>query len=135
MRETLTLWLADPLAIKAAFAALALVVIVFVVRLTIRGLAHRVPDAGLRYRVRKFVVLIGYLVALLITASLFSVRWSGTTLALGVAGAGIAFALQEVIASVAGWLSPLAAFTGPVTAYSWVVSVVMSSISACCAQR
>ncbi len=133
MKETLTLWLADPFAAKVVVAALVLVVIVIVVRLTNRGLAHRVPDAGLRYRVRKLVVLVGYLVALLVTASLFSVRWSEITLALGVAGAGIAFALQEVIASAAGWRSPLAASTGPATASSWAVSAATSSTSGCCA--
>ncbi len=37
----------------------------------------------------------------------FSDKLGGLTVALGVAGAGIAFALQEVIASVAGWLAIL----------------------------
>lgn len=105
MQEILALWVKDPLAVKAGLAVLFVAVIVIVARLTIRGLAHRVPDAGMRYRVRKLVVLVGYLAALLIIASLFSVRWSELALALGVAGAGIAFALQEVIASVAGWLA------------------------------
>ena len=37
----------------------------------------------------------------------FSDKLGGFTVALGVAGAGIAFALQEVIASVAGWVTIL----------------------------
>ena len=36
---------------------------------------------------------------------MFSDRLGGLTVAFGVAGAGVAFALQEVIASVAGWLA------------------------------
>ena len=36
---------------------------------------------------------------------MFSDRLGGLTVAFGVAGAGIAFALQEVIASVAGWVA------------------------------
>src|SRR5690606_5854844 len=34
-------------------------------------------------------------------------RLGGLTVALGVAGAGIAFALQEVITSVAGWMATI----------------------------
>ena len=36
---------------------------------------------------------------------MFSDKLGGFTVAFGVAGAGIAFALQEVIASVAGWVA------------------------------
>ena len=45
---------------------------------------------------------LGYVVAVLVIATIYSNRLGGFTVALGVAGAGIAFALQEVIASVAG---------------------------------
>ena len=37
--------------------------------------------------------------------NIYSDRLTGLTVAFGVAGAGIAFALQEVIASVAGWIA------------------------------
>jgi small-conductance mechanosensitive channel len=42
---------------------------------------------------------------LLLIMVVFSNRLGGLTMALGVAGAGIAFALQEVIVSFAGWLT------------------------------
>ena len=44
---------------------------------------------------------------ILMISIVFSDKLGGLTVALGVAGAGIAFALQEVIASVAGWLAIL----------------------------
>jgi small-conductance mechanosensitive channel len=55
--------------------------------------------------VRKSIGLLGYVAALVVLASIFSDKLGGRTIALGVAGAGVAFALQEVIASVAGWLA------------------------------
>ena len=45
----------------------------------------------------------GYAAAAVVVTTVYSDRLGGFTVALGVAGAGIAFALQEVIASVAGW--------------------------------
>jgi len=56
-----------------------------------------------RYRTRKFISFIGYISAILILSIVFSDRLGGLTVAFGVAGAGIAFALQEVIARFTGW--------------------------------
>ncbi|GAB4167898.1 MAG: hypothetical protein OHK0024_03090 [Thalassobaculales bacterium] len=47
----------------------------------------------------------GYFAAALLLVAIFSDQLNNLTVALGVAGAGIAFALQEVIASVAGWVT------------------------------
>ncbi len=46
-----------------------------------------------------------YLGIIVFITLVFSDRLSSLTVALGVAGAGIAFALQEVIASIAGWFA------------------------------
>src|SRR5277367_1672624 len=58
-----------------------------------------------RYKVRKFVVFTGYLAILLFLAILFEDRLGRLSFALGVAGAGVAVALQDVLASVAGAFS------------------------------
>src|SRR5579863_8973842 len=58
-----------------------------------------------RYRVRKFVVFSGYLAILLFLAILFEDRLGRLSFALGVAGAGVAVALQDVLASIAGAFS------------------------------
>jgi small-conductance mechanosensitive channel len=73
-------------------------------RIVLRG-----ADNESKYRTRKLVNLIGYVVMLLMVTLVYSDRFGNLTVALGVAGAGIAFALQEVIASVAGWLAILLA--------------------------
>ena len=84
---------------------LGVVVIVAAVRLVNRSLVGRVKDAEARYRTRKVVSFGGYLAALLLLLTVYSGRLGGLTVTLGVAGAGIAFALQEVIASFAGWFA------------------------------
>jgi small-conductance mechanosensitive channel len=105
MEERLKAWLFDPAMQRLVATIVGLVVIVGAIRLIQRGLTTRIHDGEMRYRVRKVVGFVGYVVAFLYLAALFSDRLGGLTVAFGVAGAGIAFALQEVIASIAGWLA------------------------------
>ena len=98
-------WLSDPTLERIATAVVSVAVIVLLVRLLQRGLASRIRDSDARYRARKAVGLAGYVAAFVAVAIIFSARLGGMTVALGVAGAGIAFALQEVIGSFAGWLA------------------------------
>src|SRR6202453_3896822 len=58
-----------------------------------------------RYRVRKFVGFSGYIAILLFVSILFEDRLGRLSFALGVAGAGVAVALQDVLASIAGAFS------------------------------
>jgi len=105
MEETLRRWLFDPVVGRLVVVLLGLVAIRLVFGLTRRSLTARIRDPGLRYRARKGLTLVAYLLAFLFIAVVFSERLGGFTVAFGVAGAGVAFALQEVIASVAGWLA------------------------------
>lgn len=70
-----------------------------------RTLPRRFGKADARYKVRKFVVFSGYLVVLLFLTILFEDRLGRLSFALGVAGAGVAVALQDVLASIAGAFS------------------------------
>jgi small-conductance mechanosensitive channel len=58
-----------------------------------------------RYRVRKFVVFTGYIATLFFLSILFEDRLGRLSFALGIAGAGVAVALQDVLASIAGAFS------------------------------
>jgi small-conductance mechanosensitive channel len=58
-----------------------------------------------RFRVRKFVVFSGYIAILLFVSILFEDRLGRLSFALGVAGAGVAVALQDVLSSIAGAFS------------------------------
>jgi len=98
-------WLFDPTVERLAAMFIGLVVIAGISRAVQRTLAGRMKDGDARYRVRKAISFAGYLASFIFLAALFSDRLGGLTVAFGVAGAGIAFALQEVIASIAGWLA------------------------------
>jgi len=105
LEERLRGWMLDPTIGRLVATVVGLAVLTAIIKAVQRGLAGRIRDGETRYRVRKAVAFAGYLLAAVYLTALFSDRLSGLTVAFGVAGAGIAFALQEVIASVAGWLA------------------------------
>lgn len=98
-------WLFDPTIGRLVSSVVVVLVVVILVRAVQRGVGRYVKDTELRYRLRKLITFMGYVAAALAISVVFSDRLGGLTVALGVAGAGIAFALQETIASVAGWLA------------------------------
>jgi small-conductance mechanosensitive channel len=98
-------WLFNPVMGRLVAALLGIVIVIAVVRFLQRALSHRIKDGDTRYRVRKFVTFGGYVLTIVVLGVVFSDKLGSLTVALGVAGAGIAFALQEVIASVAGWFA------------------------------
>lgn len=104
MDAQILVWLKDPLIGKFVSAAIAAILLISAGRFVQRAIGKRVADSATRYRARKAVALISYALMLLAVALIFSDRLGGLTVTLGVAGAGIAFALQEVIASAAGWV-------------------------------
>lgn len=72
----------------------------------LRGLAIRsIEDVTTRYRVRKAIGYAGYFLFFVILLSLLSARVAQFSVVIGAIGAGVAFALQEVIASIAGWVA------------------------------
>jgi small-conductance mechanosensitive channel len=105
MEENLKRWLFDPTIGKFVAAGVSLAVLYLLVRLAQRSVSRYVKESATRYRLRKSVAFLGYLLAVIVVGTVFSERLSGLTVAFGVAGAGIAFALQEVIASAAGWFA------------------------------
>ena len=105
MEEQIKRWLFDPTVGKLIAALISLGIVYALRRLAQRSLGRYVTELDTRYRVRKFVTFLGYVISIAVLATIFSDRLAGLTVAFGVAGAGIAFALQEVIASVAGWVA------------------------------
>ena len=105
LSETLKKWLLDPVIGKLVAAGITLLITFLIVGFIQRSLSRYIKDVDTRYRTRKFVSFLGYLAAVAIIATVFSDKLGGLTVAFGVAGAGVAFALQEVIASAAGWVA------------------------------
>jgi len=95
----------SPTVDKLLSVFIGLLVIYFGVRILQSYLARRIKEVENRYRMRKGLAFLGYLAALLIAIAILGNQLSGLSVTVGVVGAGIAFALQEVIASAAGWLA------------------------------
>ena len=94
-----------PILEKILILIVGVLVILWASRLLQRGVTHRIQSNEARYNARKGISFVSYLVLIIFAIGVFSNQLASLGVALGVAGAGIAFALQEVIASVAGWLA------------------------------
>ncbi len=103
--ESFEQWLFDPTIGRIVAAIVGVILVVVVIRIIQRSITTFVTENETRYRARKAVRFAGYMLSVVGVATVFSDRLGGLTVAFGVAGAGIAFALQEVIASVAGWFA------------------------------
>jgi small-conductance mechanosensitive channel len=90
---------------KCFAAVVGILIIHAAFRVLEQTLPRRFGRADARYKVRKFVAFSGYLATLLFLAILFEDRLGRLSLFLGIAGAGVAVALQDVLASIAGAFS------------------------------
>lgn len=105
MEEQLQKFLFNPTVGKIATVFLGITIIWLIIKAIQRNLLSKIRDNENRYRAKKFGSFIGYFLTIVLLTVVFSDKLGGLTVALGVAGAGIAFALQEVIGSFAGWLA------------------------------
>lgn len=87
--------------------ALTLIVCVLVVRMVRVVVLRSIDEPGTRYKAGKTISAIGWVGAMLVVIGSFSGSLTGVLTSLSVIGAGIAFALQEVIASIAGRVAVL----------------------------
>lgn len=105
MQNFIETWLFDPTIAKFVIALIGVLIVITISRLMKRSLSRFIKENETRYRTRKFITFLSYLVIVFVIANIYSNRLGNVTVAFGVAGAGIAFALQEVIASIAGWFA------------------------------
>ncbi|MEQ9593512.1 MAG: mechanosensitive ion channel family protein [Cyclobacteriaceae bacterium] len=103
MTESFTTWLDIPEWLQLLMWAMGIVI---AIRLFFIFLKSRIKKTGEdRYKTKKVLDAISYVLIILALLIAYNKDLGGLTVALGVAGAGIAFALQEVIVSVAGWMA------------------------------
>lgn len=95
----------NPAVGKISTILLGIGIIWVIIKAIQKNLFSKIKDSDNRYRAKKFSTFIGYGLTILLFTIVFSDKLGGLTVALGVAGAGIAFALQEVITSFAGWMA------------------------------
>ena len=95
MEEFVRSWLVDPTVGKPVVAAIGIIGIVLVVRLWQKSETRDIRETETRYRARKILGFLGYLLGFLYLGAVFSEKLGQFTVAFGVAGAGIAFALAH----------------------------------------
>lgn len=105
MEEQIQSYLYNPTVGKIVTFLIGVAVIWVLINLLQKRLFTKIKSNDNRYKAKKISSFIGYLLTIVFLTIVFSDKLGGFTVALGVAGAGIAFALQEVIASFAGWLA------------------------------
>jgi len=103
MWETLQELGSNPAVIRGAAVLAGLIVAIVLGRVAHASIGRYLDDPDARYRARKASIVIIWVLFGLFALMLFSDRLGQLTVAFGVAGAGVAFALQEVIVSLAGW--------------------------------
>lgn len=102
--EKITGFIESELGAKLVTIGIAMLLIYIFATIIKRIIPKYVAATDSRYKVRKFVNFLGYGIIVVTILTVFSNQLTGFTVFLGVAGAGIAFALQEVIASIAGYI-------------------------------
>jgi small-conductance mechanosensitive channel len=98
--------LTDPTARKFVISIVGILLIVIFIRLLKKNLFNRIKSENW-YKTRKMINALGYVFVIILLVVIFSDSLGGFAVTLGFAGAGITFALREVITSVAGWLGIL----------------------------
>lgn len=105
MKDFLNKYLFNASVGKIVIVLIGIAIIWLIIKALQRNLFSKIKDNENRYRAKKFSSFIGFFLTIVFLSVVFSDKLGGLSMALGVAGAGIAFALQEVIASFAGWLA------------------------------
>ena len=105
METSIQNFLYDPTVGKIVTFLIGVAIIWFIIKTIQKNFITKIDNKDNRYRAKKFSSFVGYFLGVLLLTIVFSNKLGGLTVAFGVAGAGIAFALQEVIASFAGWLA------------------------------
>lgn len=84
---------------------IAIIIVVFLTTIIKRFIPKYISSTQTRYRSRKIINLITYLIIVLMIMTAYSNKLNGLSVFIGVVGAGITFAMQEVISSIAGFMS------------------------------
>lgn len=105
MLKQIQKFLLDPTVGKIATIIIGIVIIWIIIKVLQKNVFTKIKDSQSRYRAKKLGGFVGFFLTIVLITIVYSDKLGGFTIALGVAGAGIAFALQEVIASFAGWLA------------------------------
>ncbi len=108
MEEYLGLFIEEAIIRKLIIAVIGALAIIVLKNLIKVRVGRYIKDRNNSYRTMKAVNVLGYFSILIFIMIVYSDSLGRVTVVLGIAGAGIAFALQEIIVSIAGWVTILA---------------------------
>lgn len=95
----------NPFFTKTASVFFLFIIVFTIVKVLQKTTFSFAKDNSSKYKFKKLINFLGYLLFIFGIFYIFNTKLSGIGTALGVAGAGIAFALQEVVVSVAGYVT------------------------------
>ncbi len=107
MNKYVDLIIQNPYIVRAILAVIGIIVILTVKNLIRSRLSRYIKDNDNSYKSKKAVSVAGYFLVILLISIIYRESLGTLTVFFGIAGAGIAFALQEVIVSIAGWIAIL----------------------------
>lgn len=90
---------------RIVYVFIGIVVILFISKLIKRQSVKYVSENRNKYRAKKFISFFSYIIIIILISIVYSGKLGNISVIIGVTGAGIAFALQEVISSIAGWMA------------------------------
>lgn len=97
--------LLEPMSLKFITVLIGALIISLVVRIAQRSVGRYVKDSASRYASRKVITFSGYFMVVILSIVVFRDALGNLAVIVGAATAGIAFALKEVIVSLAGWFA------------------------------
>lgn len=98
-------WESSDLLLQLAYFLVWTIFILLATWLIRKGINRTIEDNAVRYRAKKVARLTSYVFIILLAIITFTGKVQYFTIAIGLISAGFAFALQEVILSVAGWVA------------------------------
>lgn len=100
-------WIENPLMKKILILLFSAILILLFFRILRNIVNSKITDTNLKYRTRKALNFFTFVLILFFASLVFNDKLGKLTVAFGIVGAGIAFALQELITSIAGWFAIL----------------------------
>ncbi|MGV8906172.1 MAG: mechanosensitive ion channel family protein [Acetobacterium sp.] len=97
----------NPFVLQLIMVVVGVIIILTVKNLIRSRLGRYIKDNNSAYRSKKAISAVGYFLILLLISIIYRDSLGSLAVFFGIVGAGIAFALQEVIVSIAGWTSIL----------------------------
>lgn len=87
------------------FETFLVILVIWIIRtIIIRSIWHRTEDAHIRYRWQKSTIYIGSVIGLIWIGGIWLSKIQSLATFIGLAAAGLAIALQDLVKSVAGWV-------------------------------